>query len=318
VGVLKLSVVVRRSMSGKTMTFGDKGEEKDEKKKRSKKGDPTDLPPPDGACQYVKMVAKYSFVAETVKRVQGVCTKGVVTFDAGGQPFTLCPLHKASVAQLPFYPDCDEAPLTEQEINGKFAWATSKEKIDMTGNWSHDQERENWTGSWRNVVLTKSELDKLGGNIMVTNYQDDTFTVSVLIQGYSEKGDMAFIIVPKIQAQTKISSTTLHEEWHSTKLTGTVRRQKGFRDGVGDKGNSLVEDLPVAGLSQSYDDRTNAKGQDEPSFEHTPSKHESAEEKTEGFVLAETCRAMWGKASDVIRGGSTLSSPGRAPEVTYA
>ena len=318
-GVLKLSVVVRRSMSGKTMTFGDKGEEIDGKKKRNKKGDTTELPPPSGACQYAKMGKKYSVVAETIKHISGVCTQGIKTFDAGGQPFTLCPLHQAMVAGIPFYPDCDEAPLTELEINGKFAWATSKEKIDMTGNWSQDQERENWTGSWRSVVLTRSELDKLGGNIMVTNYRDDTFTVSVLVQGYSEKGDMAFIIVPKIQAQTKIPSITLHEEWHSTNLTGTVRRQKGFRDGVGDKGNSLVEDLPVAGLSQSYDDRTNAKGQDEPSFEHTPSKHESAEKRPEGFVLdgvaAETCRAMWGKTSDVIRGGSTLSSPGRAPEV---
>jgi hypothetical protein len=294
-------------MSGKTMTFGDKGEEKDEKKKRSKKGDPTDLPPPNGACQYAKMVAKYSFVAEMIKRVLGVCTEGVESFDAGGQPFTLCSLHKAMVAQIPFYPDCDEAPLTELEINGKFAWATKNEEIDLTGNWSKGQEMENWTGSWRWVELTRMELNELGGKIMVTNYRDETFTVSVYVQGYCDKGDMAFVIVPKIQAQTMIASTTLHEEWHSTKLTGTVRRQKGFRDGVGDKGNSLVEDLPVAGLSQSYDDRTNAKGQDEPSFEHTPSKHESAEKRPEGFVLdgvaAETCRAMWGKASHVIRGG---------------
>jgi len=120
---------------------------------------------------------------------------------------------------------------------------------------------------------------------MVNNYHDDTFTVSVFVQGYSENGDLAFIIVPKIQAQTEIPSITLHEEWYSTKLTMTVRRQKGYRDGVGEKGNSLVDDLPVAGLSKCYDERTNAKQLDEPSFVHTPSKHESVEKKHEGFVL---------------------------------
>jgi len=148
-------------MSGKTMTNRDNGEDKEEKKKRTKKGDSADLPQPSAACQYAKMAAKYSIMAETSKQIPVVCTKRMETFDAGGQPFTLCSLHQDMVAELKFYPDCDEAPLTEPELDGKFAWTTSCEKneVDMTGNWSKDLKRENWTGSWRCAELTKSELD---------------------------------------------------------------------------------------------------------------------------------------------------------------
>ncbi len=147
-GVLKLSVVVRRSMSGKVMAIGDKEDNKEEKKKRIKKVGTTDLLQPNAACQYAKMAAKYSDMDAAIRKVSVVCVKELEIFDAGGQPFTLCPMHRGLAAEIKFYPDCDEEQLTDPELDGKFAWTVPwGVEIDKTGDWCKDQKRENWKGT---------------------------------------------------------------------------------------------------------------------------------------------------------------------------
>ena len=71
------------------------------------------------------------------------------------------------------------------------------------------------TLSLTTIMAMQSKVDELGGKIMVSNCQGEVFSVSIYAQGYSESGDMAFVIVPKIQAQAKIPRITLHEGWQT-------------------------------------------------------------------------------------------------------
>ena len=125
------------------------------------------------------------------------------------------------------------------------------------------------------------------------------------------------------------------KQWWSTEpMLLTTRKAKGFRDGVSEKGNSLLDDLPELGLSACFDElvREQPDKPDTSSFIHTPSKHESVESFVKAVattvsmcdLIAATkeVKDEWTKTStehsgwnlQVENDGGPLSSPGRYPE----
>ena len=245
----------------------------------------------------------------------GLCKEHLILYD-GNVPQQIEP-SEALTADLKAGLDTMEdlgvdKPLTEQEMKGHFAWKKPwGEELSTLGR--HDGGTD-WTALWKKGKFKPGEIDEFGGK-QVLNMRGETFQLSLLVEGYSQDNEHAYVVIPKIHVQTKVLTSVLHNDddlgWRLEQLTTTVRRL-AYADGLSERGESLFLCIPDDDISASIAKMT-ADDEDVEEFTappFTPTSLKAVMEET-----AEVAKDLWQKFGGQVMGNTesegSLLSPGK-------
>ena len=144
-------------------------------------------------------------------------------------------------------------PLTPAEVNGQFAWLKPwTEEMSQPGT-ELSEGRQSWYCEWRKVRFSSMQINSFGGR-QARNMRDEHFVLSVFVQSYSLDTEHAFVVIPLLGVQHKVSSAILHNDneyvrgWDSEKLLSCLRGGSTYADGLSDTGESMFLNIPEANL----------------------------------------------------------------------
>jgi hypothetical protein len=211
--------------------------------------------------------------------------------------------------------ELENKALTTAELDGCFSWVKPwQEEMSHLGP-KRDGDQHGWEKTWRKVTLTTAEINSFGGK-QVLNRRGETFELSVFVDSYSSDEVHAFVVIPLIHVQHKVTNNQLHNHenrgWPSTTLLRSIRSLDTYADGLSENGESMFMDIPEPDLNARIAELEERDEKNE-GFQAHQAMHTSSKAFVEGASVA--ARDVWKHHGEKIMGTAgkegSLKSPGK-------
>ena len=205
--------------------------------------------------------------------------------------------------------------ITTAELNGNFLWVEPwEEEMSPLGSWL-GVDQTGWQRTWRKSTFTTEEVNAFGGD-QVLNKRGATFQLSVFVASYSLDKEHAFVVIPLIHAQCKVTRDLLHNHegrgWSTVPLMNSIRGLATYADGLSEDGESMFLDIPEPDLNARIAELE--EGDDE---KEEFQAHHATPTSSKAFVESATLAAkdVWKQHAEQIIGTAgkegSLKSPGK-------